>query len=146
MIKQILAVLREGFEGPQKVTYFLDADGGLRSTLAKLSAADASRPVGGNSIAAHAHHILFSFEAFGGFISGDHTSRDWNQSWAVNEVDDAAWTKLQDDLAAGYTSLREAIKAHAESGDEALGGSLGAATHLAYHVGAIRQKAAALRS
>ena len=35
MTRQLLAVLREGFEGPNgKVTYFLDSDGGLTKTLA----------------------------------------------------------------------------------------------------------------
>ena len=147
MTRQLLAVLREGFEGPnEKVTYFLYTDGGLRSTLAKLSAAEASQEWGGNSVAAHAHHILFSLDAFGAFIAGDRSQRDWNESWSVSTVDDASWARLQQDLGDGYQKLRESIKTHAESGDEPLGGSLAAVAHLAYHVGAIRQKIGALRA
>jgi hypothetical protein len=66
MNEQLLAVLREGFEGPtEEVGYYLDTDAGLRRTLGALTATDASRPIGGNSVAAHAHHILFSLNAFG---------------------------------------------------------------------------------
>lgn len=143
MNEQLLAVLREGFEGPAKeVTYYLDPDGGLRNTLAALTPDQASRSIGGNSVAAHAHHILFSFGAFGDFIAGDKTPHDWNESWAVGEVDDARWTKLQSDLASGYEALRERIRANAEHGAEGYGGSLAAVTH----IGAIRQKVAALRA
>jgi hypothetical protein len=146
MTKQLLAVLAEGYEGPRhELTYFLDSgpDAGLRNTLAKLTPDEASREVGGNSVAAHAHHILFSFEAFRAFIEGDRTQRDWNESWRVSTVDDAQWAKLQEDLGREYKSLREAVRA-AES-DEALRGSIAAVTHLAYHIGAIRQKLTATR-
>lgn len=147
MTKQLLAVLAEGFEGPRhELTYFLDSgpDAGLRKTLAALSAEEASRDWGGNSVAAHAQHILFSFEAFGAYIRGDRTQRDWNQSWSVSTVDEESWKKLQDDLGREYSTLRESVRG--AEGDEALRGSLAAVTHLAYHIGAIRQKLAAARA
>ena len=149
MKKQLLAVLREGFDGPSpKVTYFLDGgpDAGLRNTLAQLDAGQASQPWGGNSVAAHARHVLFSFEAFGAFIAGDRAQRDWNESWNVSTVDDTSWAKLQSDLATAYDALRRTIETHGEESVEASGGSLAAVTHLAYHIGAIRQKIAALRA
>jgi hypothetical protein len=145
----LLAVLREGFEGPgPKVTFFLDGgpDAGLRNTLAQLSAEEASRPSGGNSVASHARHLAFSFEAFGAYVAGDRTSRNWDESWNVTTVDDASWRKLQDEIAAGYADLRAKIKEHAGTAPEATGGSIAAITHLAYHIGAIRQKIAALRA
>ena len=146
MTDQLLAALREAYEGPnEKVTYFLDPDGGLRKTLASLSADEASKPSGGNSVAAHAHHLLFSFEAFGAFISGDRSSRDWNESWRVSMVDDAQWSRLQEDLGSAYEKLRASIQANANDGAESAGGSVGAVAHFAYHIGAIRQKIAALR-
>ena len=148
MTDQLLAVLREGFEGPAKVTYFLDGgpDAGLRNTLAGLSAEEASRTWGGNSVAAHAHHSLFSFGAFGAFISGDRSPADWNESWKVSSVDEAAWAKLQQDLAEAYEKLRATIETHAGTNPYATGGSLAAVTHLAYHIGAIRQKIVASRA
>jgi hypothetical protein len=145
-VKQALRVLKEGLEGPAEgPSYFLDTGAGLRSTLAGLSAEEASRSWGGNSVAAHAHHLVFSFDAFAAYINGDRTQRDWNESWKVNTVDDGAWTKLQEEVVAGYNTLREAIKAHATEGPEAMGSTLAAVTHLAYHIGAIRQKLAAAR-
>ncbi|MGZ5445742.1 MAG: DinB family protein [Thermoanaerobaculia bacterium] len=145
MTEQLLAVLREGWEGPaHKLSYFLDKgpDAGLHNTLAKLTPEEASRDVGGNSIAAHAHHILFSFEAFGAFIAGDRTKRDWNESWRVSAVDAGAWTQLQSDLGARYEELQRTIETHGAASDAATGGALGAVAHLAYHIGAIRQKMA----
>jgi hypothetical protein len=141
--KHILEVLAEGIEGPHgERSYFLDTDGGLANTLARVSAADASRPLGGNSIAAHVGHILFSFDAFGAYISGDRSSRDWNESWRVSAVDEAAWEKLRGDVENGYTRLRETIETHADANEDALASAAAAAAHLAYHIGAIRQKVA----
>lgn len=148
MTDQLLAVLLEGFEGPApKRNYFLDSgpDAGLRRTLAALSAEEASQPWGGNSVAAHAKHLLFSFNAFASFIAGDRTKADWNESWNVSTVDDATWAQLQEDLATAYESLRGAIETHASTSAPAAGGAVGAVAHLAYHIGAIRQKIVALR-
>lgn len=143
-VNQLVGALREGFEGPSEdFGYFLDADAGLRRTLSQLSAADASREVGGSTVAAHAHHILFSLNAFSKVISGDRSPNDWNESWTVKSVDDGAWTRLQQDLDRGYERLRGAIETR---GADALDSAVGAVTHLAYHVGAIRQKIAAAAS
>jgi hypothetical protein len=140
-VAQLVGALREGFDGPNEdFGYFLDSDAGLRTTLAKLSANEASRAVGGNSVAAHAHHILFSLNAFAKVIAGDRSPNDWNESWTVKSVDDGAWTRLQQDLGSGYEKLRGAIET---SAPERFGTAVGAVTHLAYHVGAIRQKIAA---
>ena len=142
--EQVIATLREGVEGPAEGGgSFLDPDGGLRATLASLSAQEASRPLGGSSVAAHAHHLLFSFEAFASRIAGDTSSRDWDESWRVSEVDDAQWQKLQQDLVRGYETLSHAIEAN---GNREIGSALAATTHLAYHIGAIRQKVVAARS
>lgn len=145
MKNQLLAVLREGWEGPDPAhgfTYFLDRgpEAGLRETLARLSADEASRDVGGNSVAAHAHHLLFSFEAFGAFIGGDRRKRDWNESWRVSDVDENAWAQLQRGLAAQYETLIGLVEQHADEGEAPAGGSIGAIAHFAYHVGAIKQK------
>lgn len=143
-IGQVLAVLREAFEGSAEPwSYFTDgpADTALLGTLAKLSAAQASRPVGGTSIAAHAHHVTFGLGASAAWIRGDRSPRDWQESWRVKTVDAAAWSRLQDQLRGGYQDLRKAVESHAGSSAEALGGAIGALAHVAYHLGAIRQKA-----
>jgi len=147
-IGQLLAVLREALEGPPEPwSYFTDnsPDAGLFGTLAPLSAAQASRPVGGTSVAAHAHHTAWAMEATSAWIRGDRSRRNWAESWAVGTVDDAAWRRLQEDLRQRYEEMRQAIQSHALDGDEAFGGAVGAIAHIAYHLGAIRQKIAVLR-
>lgn len=145
IIGQLLAVLREAFEGStQPWSYFTDgpADAALLGTLAKLTAAQASQPIGGSSIAAHVHHVRFGLGASAAWIDGDRSPRDWQESWQVKTVDDAAWSRLQQELRKGYLELRQAIESHAASGAEAAGGALAALAHIAYHLGAIRQKVA----
>jgi hypothetical protein len=60
-------------------------------------------------------------------------------------VDDAAWASLQEQMRARYQELRQAIESiesHGAADAETVGGALGALAHVAYHLGAIRQKAA----
>ncbi len=149
VIGQLLAVLREALEGPpERWSYFTDnrPDAGLIATLAPLTAADASRPVAGTSVAAHVHHASWALGATSAWIRGDRSRRDWKESWQVNTVDDAAWKRLVGELRRRYEDLRQTIQAHALDGEEAFGGALGAIAHLAYHLGAIRQKVATLQT
>lgn len=145
VIGQLVDVLREAFEGPpERWSYFTDtgADGGLLGTLAKLTAPEASRLWGGTSIAAHVHHVTFGLAASSAWIRGDRSPRDWQESWRISAVDDAAWSRMLDELRSGYKDLRQAIESHALSSVEAMGGAIGAIAHVAYHLGAIRQKVA----
>jgi hypothetical protein len=145
-VGQLVAVLREALEGPSDPgwSYFADHGGGLLATLEPLSAAEASRLVGGASIAAHAHHVSFGLEASAAWITGDRASRDWAQSWTVTSVTDAGWRELRDQLRARYAVLRGAVERHAGASAEAIGGAAGAVAHVAYHLGEIRQKRAVL--
>ena len=45
-----------------------------------------------------------------------------------------------------YERLRRAVESHASSSDAAFGEAVGAIAHVAYHLGAIRQKIVALRT
>ena len=149
VIGQMLAVLQEAFEGPPNPwSYFIDKgnDAGLYRTLARLSAEQASRPVGGSSIAAHAHHVNFGLLATAAWVQGDRTPRNWPESWNVSKVDDVAWIQEQEQLRAGYDELRRAIEKHAADSLEAMGGALAGLAHVAYHLGAIRQKVACIGS
>ncbi len=148
-VEQILGVLVEGIDGPQHTySYFLDhgPDAGLRNTLATVSATEASTPVGGNTIAAHAHHLVFSARVVGMFIAGERRKHDWSESWRITAVDDEEWIALRNEVVSSYESLRDTVRAHATDDALAMGGAVGVAAHLAYHVGAIRQKISTLRS
>jgi hypothetical protein len=147
MIGQLVAVLRESFEGSQGGGYFTDQgpEAGLLGTLDRLSAAEASRLVGGTSVAAHAQHVAFGLAVSTAWPKGDPTLQDWEQSWAVRTVDKAGWSALREKLRAGHQELRQAIESHGCARAETFGGAVGAIAHVAYHLGAIRQKAALLR-
>lgn len=148
-IGQMIAVLREAFEGPaERWSYFTDnrPDAGVFGTLAPLSAAEASRPVNGTTIAAHVHHVTFGLAVASARIRGDRTRRDWRESWRVSTVDDGTWERLREDLRRGYEDLREAIASRGASDEQTIGAALAAIAHAAYHLGAIRQKVAGLRA
>ncbi len=148
VIGQLLGVLDETFIYKSKPwTYFTDnkPDAGFLGLLATVHASDASRNIGGTSIAAHAHHINFSLHESASWIRGDHSQRDWKQSWSITTVDDAAWARMKEEMHSAYADLREAIQTQAASSIEAFGGAAGVIGHMAFHLGAIRQKVALLR-
>jgi hypothetical protein len=143
--RQLLALLREGVEGPKEAwSYFTDhgAGAGLLGTLEGWNAGEASRPGadGRASVAAHVHHTAFGMEASSAFIRGDRTPRDWKSSWALPSVDAAAWEAEKDRLRERYRELVRTLEEADLSTDEAFGGALAAVAHVAYHLGAIRQR------
>ena len=143
VLDQIRAVLLEAFEGPpEKSSYFTDNDpsAGYSGTLAKTNAADASRPIGGSTIAAHVHHMIFAIEASSAWIRGDHSSRNWRDSWRTRTANEKEWAESCAKLQAGYVDLRKAIESHGRTNEDSIGGAIGALAHAAYHLGAIRQK------
>jgi hypothetical protein len=142
-IDQILEVLKEAFEGPSEGgSWFLDNDpnAGWFGTMNRITAEDASRPIGGSTIAAHAFHIFFSLEASSAWIRGDRSGRKWDESWRTRSVDDPGWTEIREGIRRRYAELREAVAAHAGDDALAIGAAVGFAAHSAYHLGAIRQK------
>ena len=147
-IDQLLAVLREGFEGPaQRWSYFTDhgPEAGLLGTLDRLTAGEASVRYGGTSIAAHAHHVGFGLEASAAWIAGDREPRHWEESWTLQTVDDETWRDLRARLREGHQTVRTAILAFASAGTETMGVAIATVAHVAFHLGAIRQKVVASR-
>ena len=148
VLDHLLAALKEGLDGPGRWGFFSDRgpEAGLSATLKALSASEASKVTGGTSIAGHVHHLVFSFEASVAWMKGDTSPRDWAKSWSVVSVTEPTWRKLQDDLRAGFAAMKAAIEAHAKTGFEPAGVAVAAPAHVAYHVGAIKQKIAFLRA
>ncbi len=143
VIDQLLNVLREAFEGPQeRWSYFTDndPDAGLFGTISKMSAEEASKPVGGTSIAAHIYHVNFGLDASSAWITGDRSPKNWKESWQVSTVDDTAWSDMLKQLEKAYEKLRQATESNSTSSLEAMGGAIAAIAHVAYHLGAVRQK------
>ncbi len=143
VIRQLLSVLREGFEGPpESWSYFTDnnRNAGFFGTLAKVDAENASLPLSGTTIAAHVHHVIFGLNASSAWIRGERNPLNWHESWRINEVDDATWEEMLEQLSNSYKNLQQAVQSHASISEEAMGGAIGAIAHIAYHLGAIKQK------
>lgn len=146
--EQLLAVLREAFDGPaQAWSYFTDnhPEAGTFGTLGSKTAREVSAITGGTSIAAHIHHATFALDASAAWIKGDRAPREWSESWSIQIVEESSWTEMRDRLGRAYERLRVAIEQHGMASAEAVGGALGAVAHAAYHLGAIRQKVALAR-
>jgi hypothetical protein len=144
-VEQILGALREGIEGPPpNWGYFSDPgpEAGFLPLIAAMRAAEASRPTGGTTIAGHVHHLVFSLAAASAYIRGDKTPRNWDESWSLTTVDDAEWRVLRERLREEYETVLATIESHAIDGVAPLGISVGTAAHVAYHLGAVRQKIA----
>lgn len=142
VLEQMLAVLREAFEGPPAVfSYFTDREpgAGLKNLVLALSAEEATADRGGTSIAAHVQHLVFALQATAAFVQGDPRRVDWKGSWSPAADDPASWERLAASVHGAHESMAHAIREHAADSPRSLGASLGALAHVAYHLGAIRR-------
>jgi hypothetical protein len=133
--RALSTLLRELIDGAHEETAWVlnPGDQGLLTSLERLSAADASAPApgGGPPIAAHVDHLRYGLELLNRWSRGEEpfAEANYSASWGRTSVTDTEWADLRDQL------RREA----------ALTGMLASVTHLAYHLGAIRQVNRALR-
>lgn len=148
VIGQIINVLDETFIYRKRPwTYFTDnkPDAGFVGLLEGLTAEEVSHPIAGTSVVSHVHHVVFSLIEAAAYISGDHSHKDWNESWRVNSVTDEEWAQMLEHLRASFLALRNAIRGNAAKDILTVGGTIGVLAHMAFHLGAIRQKVALLR-
>ncbi len=122
---------------------YLDTGTSLFETLAGISAAQASQPMGGcASIAAHVAHMRYYLEVLEDrLLRRDLSSVDWARVWQeVGAVDEAQWQALLTDLRAQYQrALRQLDEADTWEGTHELSCMLAIIAHSAYHLGEIRQ-------
>jgi hypothetical protein len=141
--QQLIYVMEEIFTAHQDGTVVFDSDDiPLLAIVYDLTPEEASRPVAGHCIAAHAHHVAFSIEAYKkalqtsdpGYIS-DH----WPE-WENLVVSEREWREMGEQLevqVADFLQILETIKA---GGSQDLRFALGALAHMAFHLGAMRVK------
>ena len=133
--------LRETFESV--VGMYLDKGTSLFETLADISAADASQPMGDcATIAAHVAHTTYYLRALEDrMFRRDLNWIDWDEVWReVGAVDEAAWEALIADLRATYERIMGRLEgAGTWEGSHELSCLLGVIAHTAYHLGEIRQ-------
>ena len=122
-------------------------DRGLLISLARLSAAEASKAPanGGSSIAAHVDHLRYGLELLNRWSRGENPAADFSASWTHGTVSDGQWRALQETLRAEAVAWRDTIAVPDRLAKLDLAVVAGSVAHLAYHLGAIRQIDRSLR-
>ena len=119
-------------------------DPGLLRSLDRLSAAEASSPAadGGASIAAHVDHVRYGLEVVNRWVAGEEDAfakADYTQSWQRLTVSEPEWASLRQRLRSEAAKWKEALPRLDADVDLHVTGAIAVGTHLAYHLGAIRQ-------
>ena len=142
LFNSLQELMRETFEGglPGEGTQYLDHASGIRNTLAKLTAEQASVRRGDHpSIASHARHMNFHLRVTAEWILGDHSKRDWKGSFEPQKVSEAEWVALLRELESSRAEFLRVMGSLPPEKFASEGAGMGAVAHLAYHLGAIRQ-------
>ena len=123
--------------------HYLDTHTSLFETLATISAAEASQPVGDRcaTLAAQVNHIRVYIEVLERSMRGEAVGQtDWAASWRVAGVDEEEWEALTQRLDAAYERMRGTMEGFTTwDGEDEIGGALAILAHTAYHLGEIRQ-------
>jgi hypothetical protein len=114
---------------------------GLNPTLAHIDAATASKlpAPGRSSIAAHCEHLRYVLEIVNAWVRLEKPQPDWSLAWKTSSVDAAQWEVLKAAIQTECDTLKALIGATTEWSPKLLNLLISNTSHLAYHVGAIRQ-------
>ena len=138
---EIFTLLDETFRNVHG--HYLDKQTSLFETLATISAAEASQPVGGRcaTLAAQVNHVRVYIEVLERYMRGEAVGQtDWAASWRISGVDDAEWVALKQRLEAAYQRVLATMEGFTTwDGEDEIGGALAILAHTAYHLGEIRQ-------
>ena len=142
-VESVAYLLRETFEGSPagQPSAYLDRGVGLFSTLEELSADAASRAFDGTTVAAQTEHAKFYLDRLSEFINGRTEAVNWDDSWLIEDVDDAEWTALQSSVRKAYANSLQCLANSRDWTQVQVGMAIGLVAHTAYHLGAIRQLA-----
>ena len=140
--KALLMVLDETFDRIQG--FYLDRGTSLFETLAGISAATASIPVGNKcaTLAAQVKHIAFYLDVVDNSVRHpSFTATDWGEIWrTVSSVTPDEWDAIQAELRASYNRILQLVEDTTAWPDEIyIGGAIAMIAHTAYHLGEIRQ-------
>lgn len=145
----LFALLDETFDHVQG--YYLDRGTSLFETLAGISAAEASIPVGGKcaTLAAQVKHVAFYLDVYERSVRDpDFSGADWGEIWrTVSRVTPEEWQAIQTELRANYNRILKLIEETSTwSGEDEFGEVMAVVVHTAYHLGEIRQALCTLKS
>ncbi len=140
-LKDILVLLRETFEGSPEgqPSAYLDRGVGIFPTLKKFSAEDVSRDINGTTIAAQTEHAKFYLDRLVEFIKGRTDAVDWDQSWLIEDVNEAEWDALRDAVRKSYENVLLCFAEVETWNQDNIGDAVAIIAHTSYHLGAIRQ-------
>ena len=129
---------------------YLDKGTSLFETLATISAAEASVPVGGRcaTLAAQVKHVAFYLDVLEQVVrTQQFTRQDWGKIWReTSAVTPEEWEALKSSLRQSYDRIKTLIGETPEwSSEEQIGGAMAALVHTAYHLGEIRQALCCLK-
>ena len=138
----IYALLDEFFDNVHG--YCLDKGTSLFETLATISAAEASVPVGGKcaTLAAQVKHVAFYLDVLEQNVRTQQYERvDWGKIWretaAVTSEEGSA---IKAQLRESYDRIKQLIADTPEwPSEQPIGGIIAVVAHTAYHLGEIRQ-------
>ncbi len=135
-------LLDETFDSVRGI--YLDKGTSMFETLATVSAAEASIPVGGKcaTLAAQVKHVAFYLDVLEKAVRTQQNERvDWGQIWReTNTVTAEEWETLQADLHTSYNRIKALIADMTTWPSEyEIAGAMGTIVHTAYHLGEIRQ-------
>lgn len=137
----LLALLDETMDNVEG--FYLDKGNSLFETLATLSAAEASIPVGGKcaTLAAQVKHVAFYFYVLDESVRDPNFPRaDWGEIWrTTSAVNAAEWDAIRAELRTNYQRIQALIHESPVWEEDQIGGALGILAHTAYHLGEIRQ-------
>jgi hypothetical protein len=146
--KALLVLLDETFDNVHG--YFLDKNTSLFETISKISAEEASRPVGGkgSSLAAQVKHVAFYLDVVEKGVNNSNLPKaDWGEIWrTVSQVTQKEWQEIQIELRSNYNRILNLINAEPSWPiEEDLDSAIAVIAHTSYHLGEIRQALNILR-
>ncbi|GAB4539317.1 MAG: hypothetical protein Kow0063_28020 [Anaerolineae bacterium] len=146
--RQLFSLLEETFETHYGI--YLDKGTSLFETFDTITAAEASRPVGGKcaSLAAQVAHVTFYLDVLERYIlARDVGDVDWEEIWrTVKEVTPDEWAMLLQQLRQAYQRVSATLRElPAWDSEAAIGGAIAIVAHTAYHLGEIRQALCTLK-
>lgn len=144
----LYTLLDETFDNVQG--FYLDKGTSLFETLATISAAEASIPVGGKcaTLAAQVKHIAFYLDVLEKAVrTQQFEQNEWDKIWRETKaVTPEEWEALKSDLRASYNRIKALIHDTTEwPSDREIGGAIATIVHTAYHLGEIRQALCVLK-
>jgi hypothetical protein len=147
--KALDALLDETFDNVQG--FFLDKGTSMFETLATISAAEASIPVGGKcaTLAAQVKHVAFYLDVLEKAVrTQQFEPQDWDKIWReTSAVTPEEWNDIKSSLRESYNRIKTLIHDTTEwPSDREIGGAIATVVHTAYHLGEIRQALCTLKS